>query len=101
MFSTICADLGWVGQKMSKKCADVILGWSPSRMCVHCSVRLTTQKSEYRLLPFFATIAQWKTKQKNITGGPPLRQKSLTRFPLTQFLVYVRASGGFSGSKGP
>ena len=27
------------------------------------------------------------------TGGPPLKQKSLTRFPLPQFLAYVRASG--------
>jgi hypothetical protein len=29
------------------------------------------------------------------TGGPPLTQKSLTRFPLPRFLAYVRASGGF------
>ena len=30
------------------------------------------------------------------TGGPPLTQKSLRRFPLPHFLAYVRASGGFS-----
>ena len=30
------------------------------------------------------------------TGGPPLTQKSLTRFPLPWFLAYVRASVGFS-----
>ena len=30
------------------------------------------------------------------TGGPPLTQKSLTRFPLPWFLAYVRASRGFS-----
>ena len=35
-----------------------------------------------------------------ITGGPPLTRKSLTRFPLPRFLAYVRASGGFSGSRG-
>ena len=29
------------------------------------------------------------------TGGPPLTQKSLTRFPLPWFLAYVLASGGF------
>ena len=28
------------------------------------------------------------------TGGPPLTQKSLTRFPLPWFLTYVRVSGG-------
>ena len=37
---------------------------------------------------------------KRDTGGPPLTQKSLTWFPLTRFLVYVRASGRFSGSRG-
>ena len=31
------------------------------------------------------------------TGGPPLTRKSLTRFPLPQFLAYVRVSGGISG----
>ena len=30
------------------------------------------------------------------TGGPPLTQKSLTRFPLPRFLAYVRLSGGIS-----
>ena len=35
------------------------------------------------------------------TGGPPLTRKSLTRFPLTRFLAYVRVSGGISVSKGP
>ena len=35
------------------------------------------------------------------TGGPPLTQKSLTRFPLTCFLAYVRVSGGISVSRGP
>ena len=35
------------------------------------------------------------------TGGPPLTQKSLTRFPLTRFLAYVRVSGGISVSRGP
>ena len=35
------------------------------------------------------------------TGGPPLTQKSLTRFPLPQFLAYVRVSGGISVSRGP
>ena len=34
------------------------------------------------------------------TGGPPLTRKSLTMFPLPQLLAYVRASGGFSGSRG-
>ena len=37
----------------------------------------------------------------SITGGPPLTQKSLTRFPLPRFLAYVRASGGISVSRGP
>ena len=31
------------------------------------------------------------------TGGPPLTQKPLTRFPLPRLLAYVLASGGFSG----
>ena len=31
-----------------------------------------------------------------ITGGPPLTRKSLTRFPLTRFLAYLRVSGGIS-----
>ena len=35
------------------------------------------------------------------TGSPPLTRKSLTRFPLTQFLAYVRVSGGISVSRGP
>ena len=35
------------------------------------------------------------------TGGLPLKRKSLTRFPLPRFLAYVRASGGFSVSRGP
>ena len=35
------------------------------------------------------------------TGGPPLTRKSLTRFPLTRFLAYVRVSGGISVSRGP
>ena len=30
------------------------------------------------------------------TRGPPLTRKSLTRFPLTRFLAYVRLSGGIS-----
>ena len=33
----------------------------------------------------------------NYTGGPPLTQKSLTRFPLPRFLAYVRVSGGIQG----
>ena len=35
------------------------------------------------------------------TVGPPLTRKSLTRFPLTRFLAYVRVSGGISVSRGP
>ena len=35
-------------------------------------------------------------KKKHTTGGPPLTRKSLTRFPLTRFLAYVRVSGGIS-----
>ena len=35
------------------------------------------------------------------TGGPPLTQKSLTRFPLPRFLAYVCVSGGISISRGP
>ena len=35
------------------------------------------------------------------TGGPPLTRKSLTRFPLTQFLSYIGVSGGISVSRGP
>ena len=30
------------------------------------------------------------------TGGPPLIQKSLTRFLLPKFFAYVHAIGGFS-----
>ena len=33
--------------------------------------------------------------------GSPLTQKSLTRFPLTQFLAYVRVCGWISFSRGP
>ena len=35
------------------------------------------------------------------TGGSPLTRKSLTRFPLTRFLAYVRVSGEISVSRGP
>ena len=38
---------------------------------------------------------------KASTGGPPLTRKSLTRFPLTRFLAYVRVSGGISVIRGP
>ena len=37
----------------------------------------------------------------SLTGGPPLTRKSLTRFPLTRFLAYVRVSEGISVSRGP
>ena len=50
-----------------------------------------------RLGPWNANVAP---KLKN-TGGPPLTRKSLTRFPLTRFLAYVRVSGGISVSRGP
>ena len=39
--------------------------------------------------------------EKPGTGGPPVTRKSLTRFPLTRFLAYVRVSGGISFSRGP
>ena len=38
----------------------------------------------------------WGSSQSTkivFTGGPPLTRKSLTRFPLTSFLAYVRVSG--------
>ena len=35
------------------------------------------------------------------TGGPPLKRKLLTRFPLPRFLAYVRVSGGISVTRGP
>ena len=38
---------------------------------------------------------QIKFQNKSCTGCPPLTQKSLTRFPLPQFLAYVHASGEF------
>ena len=41
-----------------------------------------------------------KVKQQLTTGGPPLTRKSLTRFPLTRFLAYVRVSWGISVSRG-
>ena len=37
----------------------------------------------------------------DITGGLPLTKKSLTRFPLTHFLAYVRVRWGISVSRGP
>ena len=40
-------------------------------------------------------------KFKDYTGGTELTRKSLTRFPLTRFLAYVRVSGGISVSRGP
>ena len=45
--------------------------------------------------PTAAIIVKWYTR------GPPFTQKSLTRFPLPQFLAYVRVSGGISVSRGP
>ena len=36
-----------------------------------------------------------------VTGGPPLTRKLLTRFPLPRFFAYVRVSGGISVSRGP
>ena len=50
-------------------------------------IKFKVQVSLYFILPF--------------TGGPPLTRKSLTRFPLTRFLAYVRVSGGISVSRGP
>ena len=44
-------------------------------------------------------IVKWH--ESSSTGGPPLTQKPLTRFPLPRFLAYVRASGDFSVSRGP
>ena len=45
---------------------------------------------------FFICTILWKnlTTKHACTGGPPLTQKSLTRFPLPRFFAYVRASGG-------
>ena len=44
-------------------------------------------------------LALNKILGKNLpTGGPPLTQKSLTRFPLPRFLAYVHVSGGISVS---
>ena len=50
------------------------------------------------------TLERWTLGQTDIgtmlgrqdTGGPPITQKSLSRFSLPRFLAYVRASGGFS-----
>ena len=39
--------------------------------------------------------------QLRYTGGPLLKRKSLTRFPLPRFLAYVRVTGGISVSRGP
>ena len=49
-------------------------------------------------------VSIWKIESlrfvvKN-TGGPPLTQKSLTRFQLPRFLAYVHVSGGISVSRG-
>ena len=41
-------------------------------------------------------VSQVKSVLVHGTGGPPLTRKSLARFPLTPFLAYVRARGGFS-----
>ena len=47
---------------------------------------------------YFLSMGVWQNVH---TGGPPLARKSLTRFPLTRFLAYVRVSGGISVSRGP
>ena len=46
------------------------------------------------------TLHLQQTNYKTSIGGPPLTRKSLTRFPLTRFLAYVRVSGGISVSRG-
>ena len=48
-----------------------------------------------------AIVKPLKSTKSDITGGPPLTRKSLTRFPLTRFLAYVHVSGGISVSRGP
>ena len=48
-----------------------------------------------------AKVSVAENLTKRSTGGPPLTQKSLTRFPLTRFLAYVRVSVGISVSRGP
>jgi len=63
--------------------------------------KTTTQWKKSQCPPVFKTIRKKNQKQKNTTGGPPLTRKSLTRFPLTRFLAYVRVSGGISVSRGP
>ena len=45
--------------------------------------------------------SHFSLSKTNIFLGPPLTRKSLTRFPLTRFLAYVRVSGGISVSRGP
>ena len=53
-------------------------------------------------VPYLQCGKIWNCKKYIFdTGGPPLTRKSLTRFPLTRILAYVRASGGFSVSRGP
>ena len=46
-------------------------------------------------------IKRLKMVSAETTGGPPLIRKSLTQYPLTRFLAYVRVSGGISVSRGP
>ena len=48
------------------------------------------------LFSYIVNLSLGKFEGRVGRGGPPLTQKSLTRFLLPRFLAYVRASGGFS-----
>ena len=67
------------------------------------SLTMTTNSTTTRqvnILPCLSNLLRAFQKKEDFcttcTGGPPLTQKSLTRFPLPWFLAYVRVSGGFS-----
>ena len=55
-------------------------------------IRLTTKVGHIFSLNAFEST--FKSAVLGSAGGPPLTQKSLTRFPLPRFLAYVCVSWG-------
>ena len=72
--------------------------WTNPIMVIWRSSHLQEILFEFFEVTSFKTVVLYVTL---ITGGPPLAQKSLARFPLQLFLAYVYVSGGISVSRGP
>ena len=81
-------------------CMPLFIDWFDCNLC-NFAYLISFMIYWFKLsLGFFGDFIPFSNSMKllinQITGGPPLKRKSQTRFPLPPFLAYVRASGGFS-----